>query len=363
VEPGPDVAVLELPELLLDSGATLRDVRLVYQTWGTLDAARGNAVLLPTALAGRHGDNAWLFGPGRPLDPARHFIIVPDMLGNGLSSSPSNTRPPFDGPRFPLLGVRDNIAVQHALVVEHLGIERLRLVAGNSMGAGQAFQWSVSHAERVDALLAICGSARTSRHNGVFLEGVKAALQADTAWKGGWYDRQPTTGLRAAARVYAGWGFSQAFYRDEVWRELGFSSLEDFLVGFWEGFFLDDHDANDLLCMIGTWQRADVGATPGFDGDLVRALGSVRARTIVMPGEKDLYFPPEDSAYEASLIPGAELRVIPGRVGPLRGQRPQRDRHGLRRPGPPRSARESLIVGAGASPARAGGRETALPPA
>lgn len=316
---GPDVDVLELPELRLDSGATLRDVRLVYRTHGTLDASRSNAVLLPTALAGRHDDNRWLFGPGRPLDPARHFIVVPNMLGNGLSSSPSNSRPPFDGPRFPRLGVRDNVAVQHALIVDHLGIDHLRLVAGNSMGAGQAFQWSVSHPEQVGALLAVCGSARTSRHNWVFLEGVKAALQADAAWRGGWYERQPTAGLRAAARVYAGWGFSQAFYRDETWRGLGFSSLEDFLVGFWEGFFLDDHDANDLLCMIDVWQRADVGATPGFDGDLVRALGAVHARTIVMPAEKDLYFPPEDSAHEASLIPGAELRVIPGVWGHFAG--------------------------------------------
>jgi homoserine O-acetyltransferase/O-succinyltransferase len=111
------------------------------------------------------------------------------------------------------------------------------------MGVGHSFQWAVSHPEMLATLLAICGSARTSRHNSVFLEGVKAALTADEAWRGGWYERQPTLGLRAAARVYAGWGFSQAFYRDEVYRELGYSSLEDFLVGFREGFFLDGHDA------------------------------------------------------------------------------------------------------------------------
>lgn len=215
--------------------------------------------------------------------------------------------------------MRDNVSVQHRLVADHLGIERLRLIVGNSMGAGQALQWAVSHPEMASALLAICGSARTSRHNWVFLEGVKAALTADQAWRGGWYERQPTLGLRAAARVYAGWGFSQAFYRDGVYRELGYSSIEDFLVGFWEGFFLNGHDANDLMCMLRTWQRADVGATPGFDGSLSRALGSIRAKTILMPAEKDLYFPPEDEAHEASLIPGAELRIIPGLWGHFAG--------------------------------------------
>jgi homoserine O-acetyltransferase/O-succinyltransferase len=129
--------------------------------------------------------------------------------------------------------------VQHKLVTEHLGIERLALVTGWSMGAGQTYQWAVSYPEMVPRILPFCGSARTSLHNIVFLEGVKAALTADAAWNHGWYSEQPTKGLRALARVYAGWGFSQAFYWNRVYEELGFSSLEDFLVGFWDRFFLE----------------------------------------------------------------------------------------------------------------------------
>lgn len=111
--------------------------------------------------------------------------------------------------------------------------------------------------------------------------------------------------------MYAGWGFSQAFYWDHLYRSLGYSSLEDFLVGFWEGFFLDGRDANNLLTMLWTWQNADVGLTPGFDGDTVAALRSIRARALVMPAEKDLYFPPEDEEWAVRHIPDAELRVIP----------------------------------------------------
>ena len=317
-----DYEVFDLGDFTLRCGQTLRDAKLAYKTFGALSDARDNAIVYPTWYSGRHWDNEWLIGEGMTLDPSRYFIIVPNMLGNGLSSSPSNTPPPMDRARFPPIAVLDNVIAQHRLVTERFGIERLVAVTGWSMGAGQTYQWAVSHPEMVPRILPFCGSARTSPHNIVFLEGVKAALTADAAWKHGWYDEQPTRGLRAAARVYAGWGFSQAFYLQEAWRELGYTSLEDFLVGFWEGFFLDRRDANNLLTMLSTWQRADIGTTPGFDGSFERALGAISAKAIVMPAEKDLYFPPEDNAYEVEHMPNAELRVIPGVWGHFAGGGP-----------------------------------------
>ena len=314
-----DHEVFELGDVVLQSGRTLRGARLAYKTYGRLDADKSNAIVYPTWYSGRHWENEWLIGPGRGLDPERWFIVVPNMLGNGLSSSPSNTPPPQDRARFPDVTMYDNVECQHRLVTEHLGIERLQLVLGWSMGAGQTYQWAVSHPEMVPRILPFCGSSKTSPHNQVFLEGVRAALTADAQWQQGWYREQPQRGLRAAARVYAGWGFSQAFYWDEVWRELGFSCLEDFLVGFWEGFFLDDRDANNLLTMLWTWQHADVGRTPGFDGDTVAALRSIRARALVMPAEKDLYFPPEDEQWAVQHMPNAELRTIPGVWGHFAG--------------------------------------------
>ncbi|MGW5410052.1 alpha/beta fold hydrolase [Actinomadura geliboluensis] len=312
-------ATYDLGDFTLQGGATLRGAQLTYETYGDLAADKGNAIVYPTWYSGRHQDNEWLIGEGMALDPARYFIIVPNMLGNGLSSSPSNTPPPYDRARFPHVTMYDNVEAQHRLVTEHFGIERLRLVTGWSMGAGQTYQWAVSHPEMVERIAPFCGSSRTSYHNQVFLEGVKAALTADAAFAEGWYTSPPTRGLRAAARVYAGWGFSQAFYWDRLYERLGYSSLEDFLVGFWEGFFLDDRDANNLLTMLWTWQNADVGRTPGFDGDTKAALASIKARALVMPAEKDLYFPPEDEAWAVQHIPGAELRVIPGVWGHFAG--------------------------------------------
>lgn len=314
-----DFEIFEIPDFTLEGGATLRPVRIAYQTYGTLNADRSNAVVYPTWYSGRHWENEWLIGSGMALDPERWFIIVPNMLGNGLSSSPSNTPPPYDRARFPSINVRDNVESQYRLVTERFGIERLALVTGWSMGAGQTYQWAVSHPEMVQRMLPFCGSSKTSRHNIVFLEGVRAALTADAAFRGGWYDEQPVAGLRAAARVYAGWGFSQAFYWDEAYTQLGYTSLEDFLVGFWEGFFLDGRDANNLLCMLTTWQRGDVGATSRFGGDVARALSSIRAKALIMPAEKDLYFPPEDEQWAAQWMQIAECRVIPGVWGHFAG--------------------------------------------
>ena len=311
--------VYELGDVVLQSGQTLRDAKLAYQTYGTLNPEKTNAIVYPTWYSGRHWENEWLIGPGRGLDPEKYFIIVPNMLGNGLSSSPSNTLAPANQARFPNVTMFDNVAYQHQLVTKHFGITSLELVVGWSMGAGQTYQWAVSYPDMVKRILPFCGSSRTSAHNRVFLEGVKAALTADAAWGNGWYTDQPQLGLRAAARVYAGWGFSQAFYWNELWREMGYSSLEDFLVGFWEGFFLDGRDANNLLTMLWTWQHADVGLTPGMDGDTIKALKSIKAKGVVMPGHKDLYFPPEDEAWAVKHMANAELREIPGVWGHFAG--------------------------------------------
>jgi homoserine O-acetyltransferase len=131
---------------------------------------------------------------------------------------------------------------------------------------------------------------------------VKAALTADDAYQGGWYEIQPAKGLRAMARVYAGWGFSQAFYREKLDLEMGFASLEDFLTGFWEGLFLP-RDANNLLAMLWTWQKGDISANELYDGDFERALGAIKARAVVMPGQTDLYFPPKITSMKSVTCP------------------------------------------------------------
>ena len=320
----PDYKIFELGDVDLQGGLRLRGACLAYQTYGELNARKDNVIVFPTFFSSQHTANEPMIGAGMALDPANYFIIVPNLFGNGISSSPSNTPAPYDRARFPQITYFDNIMCQHRLVTEQFGIERIKLVCGFSMGAQQTFHWGALFPDMVERIAPWCGSARTSRHNFVFLEGVKAALRADDAWKGGWYDSPPEKGLRAMARVYAGWAPSQAFYREKVYLDLGFSSLEDYLITAWEGRYLQ-LDANDILAMVATWQAGDISDNPVYQGDFAKALGSIKARAFVMPSETDQYFPPEDNRIEVGLMPNAELRTIPtiwGHTGGGPGRNP-----------------------------------------
>jgi homoserine O-acetyltransferase len=206
--------------------------------------------------------------------------------------------------------IYDNVLLQRRLLLERFGIERLALVIGRSMGALQTFQWGCLFPDAVERILPINGTARASRHNYIFLAGLKAAMTADAAWQGGEYESPPLLGFKAFGRIYAGWMFSHAWYREELDRLECQGTLEDFLEQQWDRKFARQ-DANDLLSQLDTWQRADISANPVFEGDFKRALGAIKARAIVMPGATDLYFTAEDSAYEVSCMPRAELRVVP----------------------------------------------------
>jgi homoserine O-acetyltransferase len=305
---------LVLRDFRLSSGWVLPEARLVYQTYGTLNAARSNAVLYPTSYGAHHSDIDWLVGsrtadPRKILDTDRWFVIIPNQFGNGLSSSPSNLAEPFGPARRPPFSHLDNIAAQRKLVHEELGIERLALVYGWSMGAQQAFHWGSLYPNSVERIAAVCGTARTSIHNKVFLEGLRATLTLDPSWDGERFTARPERALRAFARVYAGWALSQAFYREDVPAALGYGSLEDYLIRDWEASFLK-RDPHNLLSMLDTWSWSDISANETFHGNLDQALGAITAKTFVMPCDHDLYFTVDDCAAEAHRIPRGELRVI-----------------------------------------------------
>ena len=314
-----DYEIFDAGDFVLQSGATLRGCKLAYKTFGKLNARKDNVIVYPTWYSGQHYDNEWLVGEKMALDPKKYFIVIPNMLGNGLSSSPSNTPEPYNGPRFPNVTAYDNVKLQHKLITEKFKVKKIRLVTGWSMGALQTFHWGAMYPDMVDLIAPFCGSAKCSRHNFVFLEGVKAALQADAAWNDGWYTDKPAKGLRAVGRVYAGWGLSQSFYREELdIKALGYSSLEDFLIAFWEGFFLPK-DANNLLTMLWTWQHGDISDNEIYKGDFKKALKAITPKAYVMPGQTDLYFPPEDSQNEVKHMPNAKFLPVPSIWGHFAG--------------------------------------------
>jgi homoserine O-acetyltransferase len=304
--------IFKLGDIRLQSGELLPDALIVYTTLGSLNAGRDNAVVLPTYFTGQHWNYASMIGPGKALDPTRYYIVIPNMFGNGLSTSPSNFKV-VDAASFPRVTLYDNVVQQARLVFQHLGVRELALVCGWSLGGMQAYQWATLFPQRVRRLLPYCASARTSNYNVVFLKGLKAVLHADANWRDERCTRPPERGLRAFGRVYAGWAYSEEFFRENLYRALGFPTIEALLES-WES----DHlrfDANDLMSMLDTWQVADVGANGEFHGNTELALTAIQARTLLLPCSTDRYFSALDNHREAQWIRDCEVRTLESPFG------------------------------------------------
>lgn len=303
------VQTYKLGDWNLQSGQTIPDAHIAYKTLGD---PKSLAIIYPSWYSGSIADNEWLIGSDHTLDPKKYFIIITALFGNGQSTSPSNSsiKP------FPKTTIYDNVRAQHTLITEHLDIKHARAVLGWSMGAGQTYQWATMYPDFMDICVPFCGAAKTSLHNQVFLEGVKSALLAAKSHSSAgsckdgilpkgeefrtWGEEEKTVGLKAFGRVYAGWGFSQAFYREKLYESvLGFKNLEDFMVGFWEKWALSK-DPENLLTMLYTWQAGDCSNQEPYNGDFKASMQAIRAKMLVLPGKTDLYFPPEDSEIEVA---------------------------------------------------------------
>ncbi len=306
-----------------ESGATLPEAIVVYGTYGHLNAAGDNAVLLPSHyMADMHG-YGWLIGPGKALDPAKLFLVTSELFGNGRSSSPSNTPEPFHGPRFPALTIRDNVEAVHQLLTQQLHIQHLQAVIGFSMGGQQAFQWAVSYPRYMDRIIATSSTAKTYGHGIVRNEGEITAITTDAAFQNGDYKAQPEKGIQAFSLMWTGWLFSQEWWRKELWRQDDsdgpkFTTLPQ-VIEHYRTSFIPGADANNLILQLRTWESNDVGQTAAFrtgsGGNVEAALRSIQVPVLYMPSATDLYFPVEDAQYEAQFIPHCTLLPIPSLWG------------------------------------------------
>lgn len=294
----------------LAEGATLPECRIAYTTFGDLNDEKDNAVLFPHMYSGTSKDMEMYVGEEMSLDPREHFVIMPNQIGGGLSTSPHNTPPPFGQADFPNVRISDDVRAQHRLVTEEFDIEELQLVLGWSMGAQQTYEWAVRYPEMVRRAAPIGGTARNPPQSSLLVDALISALKLDPNWDDGYYGdrRAMRRGLRQHARTWVLMGTSPTFWREETWRDAGFSSLNDFLHRLWDEWFLP-MDPNDLICMAWKWKHADVGRMT--DGDLAAALGRIDARVYVLPFEEDMVFTLEDNRLEEEMIPDSELRPIP----------------------------------------------------
>jgi len=307
-----------------ESGVVLPEARIVYGTYGQLNAEHSNAILLPSHYMANLTGYGFLIKagdlPDGALDPSKLFLITSELFGNGRSSSPSNTPEPFHGPRFPVMTIRDNVNAVHQLLTEELKIQHLKAVIGFSMGAQQAFQWAVSYPTYMDRIVATSGTAKTYGHGIVRLEGQIAALTADPTFNNGDYTAEPAKGLEAFGMVWAGWLYSQEWWRKELWRTASKpgTTFDEYMFGFRKRF---SADANNYILQARTWESNNVGNTPeiegrpGFHGDVEKALASIKVPVLYMPSATDLYFPLEDAQYEAKFNPLIQLVPVPSLWG------------------------------------------------
>ncbi|MFT4562144.1 MAG: homoserine O-acetyltransferase [Gammaproteobacteria bacterium] len=298
----------------LQQGATLRGAWISYRTHGTLNAAKNNAILFPHMYSGSHKDMEFYAQNGWACDPEKYFIIFPGQFGNGVSSSPSNTAPPYNMGAFPKVQIEDDVIAQYRLVTEKFGINELQLVTGWSMGAQQTYEWAIRYPEMVKRAAPIAGTAKCTPHDQLFIGCHMEQLRSDSNFNNGFYTDAHAchVGLRRHAQLWSVMGCCTEFYKAEAWRPCGFSSIEDFVQGYYENWFLP-MDPNDLLTMAWKWQHGDSSRNTG--GALGAALGRIKAKTFVIPFEDDMFFPIKDIESEQKLVPNSELRVIPSLWG------------------------------------------------
>jgi homoserine O-acetyltransferase/O-succinyltransferase len=307
--------------LATDGGGRIAPLSIGYETYGTLNADRTNAILLCHALTGDQyaagvnpvtGKPGWwdaMVGPGKPFDTDRYFLICSNVVGGCMGSTgPSSINPetgkPY-GTDFPVVTIRDMVRAQ-AMLIDHLGVETLFCVAGGSMGGMQVLQWAASYPERVFAAMPIATAAKHSAQNIGFNEVGRQAVMADPDWRGGRYLEQgvrPEKGL-AVARMSAHITYlSEAALQRKFGRKLQdrsaptFSFDADFQIENYLRYqgvaFVERFDANSYLFVTRACDYFDLAAD--YDGSLARAFKDTKTRFCVVAFTSDWLYPTSDS--------------------------------------------------------------------
>jgi homoserine O-acetyltransferase len=288
-----------LGDFRLESGAVIRDCRAGYRTFGKLNAQRSNAVLFPTWFTGTSQDLAGLIGPGKLVDPSQYFVVAVDALGDGVSSSPSNStaQPRM---KFPEFSIRDMVAAEHELATKVLGLSHLRAVMGISMGGMQTFEWMVSYPDFVDRAIPIVGSPRLGSYDLLLWQAELRAIEADANWKHGEYQVRPAAAMRTVADIHA-LALQTPQLRD---RETSPAKFPEYLGATERG---EGFDTNDWYRQAQAMIGHDVSKP--FGGDMQKAAGVVHARVLVVASLQDHMVTPWPALDFAKLLKARTLEL------------------------------------------------------
>ncbi len=302
----------ECPSLRLEAGGGITNFRQGFVVHGKPAPDGSNVVLVTSSLGGDAHRLDFLIGDGLALDPARYCIIATDAIGNGQSSSPSNSTVQ-PGMSFPQYGLRDMVEAQRRMLADVFGITKFLAVAGASMGGMQALQWAVAHPGAMKAIVALVPLARTPAWSVIANEVSRRILILDPAWKGGAYTEQPKAGWQAASAFLQTMTTLTPEYIDELC-PTGHDPIEwlDKLVA---GFIARGFDANDWICQTRAYDAHDIGDTAGFGGDTEAALRSISVPALVMGPPLDLLNPALDQQELAKHTPQGRFVPIPSNRG------------------------------------------------
>lgn len=316
----PHIATFDTP-LALACGKVLPEYELIYETYGTLNAERSNAVLICHALSGHHHaagyhseedrKPGWWdahIGPGKPIDTNRFFVIALNNLGGCHGSTGPVSHNPATGrqwgPEFPLVTVSDWVNSQ-ARLADHLGIERFAAAVGGSLGGMQVLQWAITYPERVANAAIIAATPRLSAQNIAFNEVARQAIRSDPEFFDGWYAEHgtvPKRGLKLARMVghityLSEDAMGSKFGRDLRSDDLNFGFDVEFQVESYLRYqgdaFSTAFDANTYLLMTKALDYFDPAAA--FEGDLAQALAPAQCPFLVISFTTDWRFPPSRS--------------------------------------------------------------------
>jgi homoserine O-acetyltransferase len=309
----PEHQMAELGDLRLESGEVIKNFRMSYVTHGKLNAAKDNAILFQHGFAANHHLFDHMIGPGRPLDTDRYFIVCPDALGATQTTYEHTTSPSNSGLKmnFPFYKDRDMVNAQYRLITEVLGIPHLLAVTGISSGGEDSIQFAVSHPRFMDAIIPIVGSALWSDNWRLRTPLALSMLESCKGWDGGRYDDNPK---HCASNWMLLW--VNYFYTPEWWNEY-VDSPEAYTK--WRetfgAYYIDIQDARDVYYRIRAFGGGWVGDTPGFDGDLSKALGSIKARTLFIYNPQDQFLQSRHIETQLKMIPGARAVAIDSIAG------------------------------------------------
>ena len=286
-----------LGDFKLESGEVIRDCRIGYRTYGRLNADRSNAILFPTWASGTTEQAQSNFGPDRLIDTTKYYVVAVDALGNGVSSSPSNStlQPRM---RFPQFTVRDMVNTQHELLTRVLRLNHLKAVVGISMGGMQTFEWMVAYPDFMDKAIPIVGSPRLAPYDLLHWQAQLDAIMNDRGWDGGNYTANPA---RAAEYEFGAILLTTpAEVNKRMTRQQVFAEIE-------KAKQVPSFDANNKIRQVQAMMALDVSAS--FGGSMERAAAAVKASVLVIAAKQDHVVTPGPALDFARLLHAKSLTL------------------------------------------------------